>query len=175
MESKMPIRRAVPPAPYEVNEEDIAALYETSFVDTMNHLIRAEGDKLGMAQTDIETTLRMNEPDGGVDARVRNAPAGSKWIPEGISVWQFKVSATNADVRAELAKAGVQEIIARGGAYCFVIGEHLGPIAAKNRKSALHKCFVDQRANDTGQLLVASGVAEWACNYPAVVFLPHCQ
>ncbi|MEM7323594.1 MAG: hypothetical protein AAF531_10960, partial [Actinomycetota bacterium] len=77
--------------PFEVSGEQIVHL-ETRFTAAVNKLLRAEAAAAGIAQSSLILTNAENTPDGGVDATVCSAPAGSDWIPEGDSVWQFKRS-----------------------------------------------------------------------------------
>lgn len=86
---------------FGVSEEEIARLSEWELVDVLNRLLRAEGSRIDLPPTNIQTSLRIHDPDGGVDARVINAPSRSRWIPEGLSVWQFKSGKDHAPAKLE--------------------------------------------------------------------------
>jgi hypothetical protein len=66
------------------------------FAELMQSLLLAEALSAGINAASIEVSLRTTLPDGGVDARVREAAPGAVcgWfdVP---TVWQFK--GTNAD------------------------------------------------------------------------------
>ena len=78
--------------PISFTSKDITRLFNEKepLVELLNRLMRLEATALGMLPTDVDTSLRTDNPDGGVDARTRNAPIGSQWIPPGLTVWQSK-------------------------------------------------------------------------------------
>lgn len=101
---------------FEVDKKEIESLDAQTFVDIMNHLLRAEGDSLGIPQDKIQTDLNISAPDEGIDARIEAPPdIPEGWIPEGLSVWQFKaLSRIDSRVPArEFNKAGVQSARSR--------------------------------------------------------------
>src|SRR5713226_2609935 len=112
---------------FGISEEEIARLPEQALVDVLNRLLRAEGSRIGLLPTNIQTSLRIHDPDGDVDACVRDCVSGSHWIPEGLSVWQFKSGKDHepAKLKKEFRKPGVQESLKQGGRYCVVIGKDL--------------------------------------------------
>ena len=59
---------------FEISEKEIARLSEGALVDVLNRLLRAESSRIDLASTNAQTSLRIHDPDGGVDARVSNAP-----------------------------------------------------------------------------------------------------
>ena len=77
---------------FEVSEKDIEGLTAEPFVDFMNHLLRAEAYRLEIPQQDVHTSLRITEPDGGIDARIeKGASAEGLWFPNIRSIWQFNI------------------------------------------------------------------------------------
>lgn len=153
---------------FEVRAEEIERLDNNRFVDFMNRLLRAEGSAVGILQANIETSVRQYEPDAGIDARVTGA-SGSEWIPEGLSVWQFKSSDLEPyEIREEFQKPGVQEAVRAGGTYCLVIGESLTPIRQRNRKEELVHLFVAAGIDPPHyRLYTADQVANWALQHPS--------
>lgn len=160
---------------YQITANDISRLSQEEFVDFLNRLLQAEGSRLGISPTDIQTSLRINDPDGGVDALVMNAPDKSSWIPSGNSAWQFKKSdIAPKDIKTEeFPKPGVQKIVRTGGSYCLVIGEDLTPIKANNRNEALQECFTEAHLLPNRRLYTAAHLAQWASEYPAIALLPY--
>jgi len=159
--------------PLRITERDVQRLTAVQLVGLLNRLLRIEGRLLGMSQADIATSLAETAPDGGVDARVQNAPAGSDWIPEGLSVWQSKSGAAPgpAALKKEFDKPGVQAALGAGGAYRVWLGDDVNAGAGQtNRRNALvDKCT--EKDIDAGRcaILFAGQVAEWANRFPAVV------
>lgn len=153
---------------FEVRAEEIERLDNNRFVDFMNRLLRAEGSAVGILQANIETSVRQYEPDAGIDARVTGA-SGSEWIPEGLSVWQFKSSDLEPhEIREEFQKPGIQEAVRAGGTYCLVIGESLTPIKQRNRKEELVHLFVAVGIDPHHcRLYTADQVANWAAQHPS--------
>src|SRR6266571_3920843 len=128
--------------PYEVTEEDISGLNAFEFADLMNRLLRAEVSRIGLSPIHVQTSLRVQDPDAGVDARVREVAHQSPWVPQGLSVWQFKSGKDHepADLRKEFAKPLVQEALKQGGTYLVVIKEELGLVKQEHRETALREC-----------------------------------
>lgn len=165
------------PPLFEISADDIARLGEDAFVDFVNRLLRTEGHRVGIPPTNIQTSLRVNDPDGGIDALITNASAHLSRIPVGTSVWQFKKGdcSPNKIKTEEFPKPDVQETISNSGAYCFVIGEDITPVKTRNRKTALTQCFDSLNIPDRSELFTASHLAEWASEFPAMAFLPYFQ
>lgn len=162
------------PSIYLLSSTDIDRLQESVFVDFLNHLLRAEGSATGILQTNIQTSLRIYDPDEGIDARIKDAPNNSLWIPEGLSVWQFKEGdASPSKIREEFGKPGVQEAVLQGGSYCFVIGTDPPGRRPAYRRSAIRKCFEDLGLEPKGHLFTASHIAQWASDHPSLAFLPY--
>ncbi|MCI0564936.1 MAG: hypothetical protein MN733_41240, partial [Nitrososphaera sp.] len=164
------------PSPlYEITVDDINRLGEEAFIDFVNRLLQAEGQRAGIPPISIQTSMRKNDPDEGVDALVNDAPAGLAWIPEGNSVWQFKKSDISpGQVKTEeFPKPGVQKAVHGGGAYCLVIGADITSTKTKHRQDALTECFNQQQLPSRGGLFTASHLAQWASEHPSMALLPH--
>lgn len=166
-----------PASPYGLSEEEIERLDQIRFVDFMNRLLRAEGHRAQILPTNVQTTLRINDPDAGIDARVRDAPDTSRWIPKGLSVWQYKagdiapveIYRNDPEKPGEFYKASVQEAVQQGGSYCFVVGVDITPTKVKHREKALDRCFNAAGLDPKGSLYTAAHIAEWASEHPSLV------
>jgi hypothetical protein len=58
---------------FDIEERDIEYLTEPQFVDVLNRLLKAEAQKFGIPVQDVNTTMRLNDPDGGIDAQIGRA------------------------------------------------------------------------------------------------------
>ena len=161
--------------PLKIVEKEIEALGAGGLVEILNTLLRLEGQSIGMNQVDIQTTsVRLTAGDGGVDARVQNAPTGSDWIPAGLSVWQSKSGNdhTPAKLKMEFAKPKVQEALDAGGMYIVWVGDDVNAGKAQDdRRKALIEC-----CNEKGippercKILFAGQIANWANSFASVAF-----
>lgn len=162
---------------FQIDEQDVENLNEPQFVDVVNRLIKAEAGRYGIPPFDVKTTLRLNDPDGGIDARVEHSlslPAICR-IPEGVSVWQFKAGDVSPKKisQVESQKPGVQKAIRAGAYYCLLIGKGCSDTERKNRESALNTCFVEQGLKIRAKLFTAQDIADWISDHPPVAMLPY--
>ena len=144
------------------------------FVNFVNHLLRAEGSRVGIPPVNIHTSLRVNTPDGGVDACVEDNVQQSDWIPLGTSVWQFKSGKDHeqAKIRKEFQKPGVQEVLKAGGSYCIVVCDDLGNNQLRDRKKVLEECCRGAGfPTDRARIYAADKIAAWAGRHPAIRLL----
>lgn len=136
------------------------------FVAFGNHLLQAERASQGLPLEGLTITGRINDKDGGVDARFIRAN-GSPFVAPGDSVWQFKLSPPNqAIIKTEVTKPGAAETLAAGGHYYLAIGRDCSDQVVENRRRWL--------AEETGRprhvhVYSASHLAEWASWYPSVL------
>lgn len=162
---------------FEVSEQEIENLNQYQFADILNRLLKAEAQRYGIPPLSVTTTLRINDPDGGVDARVEpavNLPDTCR-IPEGLSVWQYKAGEIGPkDIREiESQKPGVQAAIQADGWYYFVVGKGYSDVERRNRLAAVNHCYVERGLTPKGRLLTAQDVADWVSAYPAVAMQPY--
>ncbi len=161
---------------FTVEEREIAFLSEPEFVEVLNKLLKAEAQKFGIPVHAIDTTMRLNDPDGGVDAKIDHTVSLPPYcrIPDGLSVWQYKHGDSSAqEIRDESLKPGVQNAIDQGGSYCYVIGRGYGQTALDDRQSALNELFVNKGLALKSRLFTAQKIADWVSEYPSVAMLPH--
>lgn len=156
---------------FDIRPQEIEGLNERTFVEVMNHLLWAEGNSLGIPPSDIQTSYRIHDPDGGIDAKITAlSDIQEVWIPAGESVWSFKSSKISpSDLKKELEKNGVQEALARGAIYCLVIGKDL----VSESSDKLAECLKEQRIRH--KIYNASHVAKWASKVPSVRLSPYFQ
>jgi hypothetical protein len=156
---------------FVVDERQVEFLREIELAATLNQLLLAEGEKRRISPTKIHFTLRITEPDGGVDARVE-APSGlvERWIPSGTSVWQYKAggSLDRRHIRKEFQKRGVQETVRSGGTYCLSWSKGCGDAVRKNREEWLKECFESAGLAPKFIFFDAGKIARWASEHPVV-------
>ena len=160
---------------FEVRSDEIQQLNNYQFRDVVNRLLRVEAARHDVAMAQVDTSLRDNDPDAGIDARViAPEPLHSHWLPSGLSVWQYKAGKIRLEeVEREFNKPGVQEAIQRGGTYCLVVGWPYMVRGVDNRKQKLKDLFEREGVTPKFRLYVGSHVASWASDCPAIVLLPH--
>ena len=160
--------------PLKISEDDIGRLDSVRLVALMNEMLRLEGRLLGVDQTDIETTLtKTTVRDGGVDARVRNAPLGSDCLPAGLSVWQSKSGNKNSVAVLEDAfiQPKVQKVLQDGGTFVLWIGADIEPGKGQDeRRAAMDECCKKMGIPVSRcKIFYAGQIKEWANRFPTVV------
>ena len=159
---------------FDVDETDVSQMDPIGFANFVNHLLRAEGSRVAIPPVNIHTSLRVNTPDGGVDARVEDNGQQSDWIPLGTSVWQFKSGKDHeqAKIRKEFQKPGVQEVLKAGGSYRILVCDDLGNIQLRDRKKVLEDCCRDAGiSSDCALIYAADKIAAWARRHPSMRLL----
>jgi hypothetical protein len=150
------------------------------FVDL---LIRAEAHAGGLAQSEIDTQLRVNIADGGVDTRVRKSiPADRSGFLDVPTCWQFKAE-TAAELKKkrkkndpypfltqEIRKSAVQSLIKDGHAFRFCFVGDLPPIEVQNWEGhLLTECQKISTSALPPRVVAGDQLAVWAQRFPAVV------
>jgi len=160
---------------FEIKPQEIESFDDVRLVDLMNHLLCAEVDKIGVSPENINTTLRINDPDGGVDARtVIPEELKYRWIPLGLSVWQFKSGDISpSKIKQEFIKHGVQEAVRKGGTYCLVAGKDYVAQPRQRREEKLKQCFLEISLPPKYRFYNASDIARWASEHPSIALLPY--
>jgi hypothetical protein len=157
------------------------------FARFVDRLIRAEAHSGILAQSEIDTQVRVNIPDGGVDTRVRAAvPTDRSGFLGGPTCWQYKAE-TAAELRnrgtvaaplrfltEEVTKPEVQRLVLLGHAYRFCFVGDLPPADVDQwEQHLLAECQKINPAAATPRVLDADKLASWADRFPAVAFLVH--
>ena len=152
------------------------------FVAFVDRLIGAEAFRGGLPQSEIQTQLRANIKDGGVDTAVNKAVPNDQngWFNEP-SCWQYKSTeaadindkeykSKQNDLQQEITKPYSKELIEKGFAYRFCL---LGDLPAKKVEkwekilkaevAKINPNAPDPRVVHGGHLL------SWAERFPAVI------
>ena len=158
--------------PFEIAPEEVARL-GARFTDAVNRLLQTEASATGMVGSSL--VLNRVEPiqDGGVDAAIRDAPAGAEWIPEGDSAWQFKRSDLQpAKCAKEFAQASwAQEYIRADGTYVMVLGAPLPDTKLERRRDAILREAEELGlgiGRDWLRVYDANALARWMSLYPSL-------
>lgn len=162
--------------PFDVTAKDIERLNNVEFLDLLNRLFLAEINKLHLPPTSLESTLRHTDPDQGVDSRTTiPASCTERWIPPGLTVWQFRSGGIKpAEIKEEFKKAGVQAVVKAGGFYAIVVGKGYGYKERQRRQEALRACFkAAKKKTDRWRLLTSIEVANWANEHLGLLSLSY--
>lgn len=140
------------------------------FVDCVNRLLRAEATMAGRPAAAV-TTLGINEPDGGVDARLDIArPSPTEWFPTP-TCWQIKSGPiAPKKAAAEVNKWYVRELLEQGYTYRLCVRDQLTPSRRKNLELAL--LAAARKINPITpppRVLDAGDLANWYSQYPPLV------
>ena len=159
--------------PFEVSARDVSRL-DAGFSVTVNRLLEAEGARAGMVASALVLNSVDELADGGVDAAIRDAPAGGAWIPEGDSAWQFKRSDLQpAECAAEFGGAiWAHRYVQNGGTYVVVLGVPRTDHMKQDRRDAILRKAEDLGLRlDRSQVRVydANDLARWMCLFPSLV------
>src|SRR5712692_6435565 len=116
--------------------------------------------------------MSINDPDGGIDARIQAGKVESRWISSGLSVWQFKAgrTITAASILEETQKPGVRKALADSGTYYLVVSADFIPTKINEIKSWLDDAIEQVQPGAPHQLFDASAIAEWATEHPIMLF-----
>ena len=156
---------------FDIQSREIELCTSDELTMVLNRCLQVETARLRLPAHLLETSLQTNEPDGGIDARVR-APADtqSRWIPAGESAWQYKSGRIEPrEIEKEFFKPGVQEVVARGGSYCLVAGKDYTQKRSQNAMKKIEQCFTCVSMPPRYSLLDASRIAEWASGDPSLL------
>jgi hypothetical protein len=155
-----------------IHESDVAGLGVDDFQKVLNRLLSLEASIHRIPERDVDLTLRKNDPDGGVDARVKWPSSVQHGIlVPGENVLQYKTGKVGAaTVTKEFRKPGVQACLKGGGSYCLLVGQGCNPTkVAKLRKHLADLCKRKNIRKDRCQILAASHIARWISHHPAVI------
>ena len=143
------------------------------FARLINALLHAQAFTSGIPDAQVSTNIKVNLPDGGVDAAVHGAVPTDKTgyftVP---SVWQYKAVASLSDkeLREEIGKPYSRELIERGYGYRFCICNDLDDGKKRDWEKLLTaeaRSFAS--AAPDALVLTASGIANWANRFPSLI------
>ncbi len=156
---------------FDVDPSQVARLDPYQFPLLINRLLGLEAEKLNIPPQQVDTTIKTTEPDGGIDARIYGNASATKWLPAGVSVWQFKSGQDHQrnNLLTEMNKKLIRETLTTGGTYVVVVAESLTSPKLANRRAAL--ALGCQRLGVSAAkayILWADKVAEWATEHPSL-------
>lgn len=152
----------------------IQLLPERQFAALCNDLLAIAAATHGIPRTCLDVTLNTAEPEGGLDARVLDAPvAAGRLIPAGTVGYQYK-SGTQRKSAARVArediaeKPRVVELLRNGGAFVYLAAwDRASKVEGEIRKEA-RKLGIDIGA-DKLVFFTSHTLAQLLQAYPALV------
>lgn len=162
--------------PWHVGPAELSALRGNGgqpFVDFVSALLRAEASVNGLKIDDVDTNIRVNIADGGVDAEVR-APLGGPLAIDVPSCWQFKATEFSnigqADLRKEANKPEAIRLIGSGHVYFVCVCDDAPSVKMNELGAALLEIvrIINPNAPQP-RLLNCGDLADWADRHPSIV------
>jgi len=147
----------------------------TPFTQLVDSVIRAHAFVYNLPASNIQTNLRTNLPDGGVDTKVNlGAQAGPiDWMAEK-TVWQYKGTELRnlsaKDLREEMNKDFAKKCIAEGFGYRFCICDS---IPAKTKQDWIDR--LNKYAHEINpqaapaKLIDAEDISTWVNTFPSLI------
>jgi len=158
-----------------VDPRQLQILDPYRFTLLLNDLIHAEAYRLGVPNTDVDTTVAMNVPDGGIDARARNTAKAtrlsSQFLPPDVSAWQFKAGrcpSLDSIYYEELNKPEVVRSIQDDQCYCFVTASLLTATQVDRLNGVLATRYLELDREPNFLILSAERLARWVEQYLAI-------
>jgi len=164
------------PFPGLIDGQDIENLNPDNLRAVLNAFITVEADFCGVAPDKLGLSLRNNDPDGGIDAKVQwPAGAPSQLLLAGENALQFKAGKlVLSDLKKELSKPGVKETIRGGGNYILCVGHDYNSTDAGKWRQKFHRLLREKRIPvKKSRILSASEIAHLVSRYPSVVVMPE--
>ncbi|HLL00982.1 MAG TPA: hypothetical protein VK539_10370 [Myxococcaceae bacterium] len=161
------------------SEEKIRNLFQgkgARFTGFCDALIRSHAAALGVPDSELETTGAVNDPDGGVDTRVRSPMTAdpSGWFREK-TAWQYKgQSFENVDKNFPKLLEGkfLQECIEEGFAYRLAVADSLTSEQRSRWEKRLQKRLEELNPSaPPPRVVTAADLSELANRYPAFVLV----
>jgi hypothetical protein len=155
---------------FQLTHQEIQALHELDLVRLVNRLLWHEGWRERIPPSEIRISLRINDPDGGVDALTNASERGGRFLETGLRVWQFKKTwRAKGDLEAEVRKPAVQDAFRVGAGYTLVIGENRPARTLDRWQRELRQIATMAGCTGTVRLLDAEQVARWASAVPSAL------
>jgi hypothetical protein len=164
------------PFPGLIDGQDIENLNPDNFRAVLNAFITVEANFSGVAPDKLGLSLRNNDPDGGIDAKVQwPAGASSELLLGGENALQFKAGKlVLSDLKKELSKPGVKQTIRGGGNYILCVGHDYNSTDAGKWRQKFHRLLRGKRIPlKKSRILLASEIAHLVSRYPSVVVMPE--
>jgi hypothetical protein len=154
----------------------ISGLGHEQFRAVLNRLLTVEACIHKVPLTDLDLSCRDNDPDAGIDARVRWPPGSSHDVLRpGDTVLQYKSGKiTLADIEKEFSKPGVRKCLLNGGRYVLLVGhDYVENDANRRRKKLEQLCRKRRISIKRSEVLFGSQIARWVSRHPSVIVTPE--
>jgi hypothetical protein len=161
---------------FKVRADEIEDLDEKLFVDLCNSLIRHDGRRLGVPPEKLLTTLRITDPDGGIDALTDTGDGSTNYLPTGQQVWQYKITYPSSlpELEADLRKSKpAQNAFAEGAGYILMVGVGMTPSLIKSRHASLVSSLRNVGCKADVRLRSADHVSDWTSHVPGALLSVH--
>jgi len=164
----------------EISGKEIEDLDPAEFVELVNSLLYAEAHRLKIPPTQLKLNSYTTGREGGVDGRIEDTEklGDSRWIPSGLSVWQFKSDRSGnntlpGELKQEAAKPRVLDALKAGGRYIVAIARVCDDTMREEREKALHET-VEAEGFDRNsvRLITADDLKGWAGEHFSLLLLP---
>ncbi len=159
---------------FEVVAKDITASSEEQLVELCNLLIWEDAMSAHMPSERVKITLRIHDPDGGIDAFTDNLGPAVRFVLDGLTVWQFKKRwpRSLARFKKELEGArAAQEQFEKGAGYTLVVGQSMAANRQLEREKTIEEIARSVGCTGPVRVFFADQVARWATNVPATLFM----
>ncbi|WP_411967883.1 hypothetical protein [Haloferax sp. YSSS75] len=166
------------PSPFDFGDVDITQFTSHQTAKFLRSLLQAEASANNIGVQNTHVPIRVNIPDGGLDAEAQN-DSGSETplIPIGRVGYQLKRSDLSPskckkevqnDEETEL-KPMVKQLLDDGGTYCLVVFEDLTDQKISSRKEAFKEVFSDYGYDTTAvEIVDSSKLVTIAQQYPSL-------
>jgi hypothetical protein len=160
-----------------IHGKDVQNLNNEALRAVLNSLLNAEACQHRVPLLDLDVSTRNNDPDAGIDARIKWPGSISHDLFEtGENVLQYKSGKLSEPLLTkEFKKPGVQQALKAGGAYVFCAGHDYVSNDARKKYERKLKALCKSKRIPTGRakIIFGSGLARWICRYPAVAARPE--
>lgn len=165
----------------DVTDKDIAELNDDDLRELIGKLCEATLNKYNIDTMCVSYGGNQNEPDGGVDIRIKSAESFNEdWaIPRNNTIIQVKKpSMPNSAIKKEMTnkdgsiKESIKELVELSGAYIIVSSkESLADTRKNERISCMRKILskIDKRQKVKVEFYDSKRIAIWVKQFPALI------
>jgi len=159
-----------------ISVDSVENLDSHAFASILNALLTAEADYRNVPLTDLDLTLRISDPDAGIDGRI-NWPKDVEHdvLAAGQNVVQYKSGElTISQLVKEFGKPGVQAALSRSGHYVLFVGRAYVKRDRETRAAKLKSlCEAAGIAPGLCTILYGDQIARWISRFNSVVIRPE--
>ena len=142
----------------------------------MNALVTADAGYYHLELTDLDLTTRDNDPDGGIDGWI-NWPDSVRHdiLGPGRTVLQYKSGElTDADLRREFVKLGVQSALGTGQRYVLFVGRDYVTNTRDKHNLVLQQLCEEKKVDkNLCKIIYGDHIARWINAVPRVAIMPE--